>query len=227
MSEFISLCGLKKGPFGIEHNLEFWRLSLLDVKQEENIMKLEISVPYGEMSLSVVITNNDLGFFGKNTTRLYLTTNDVKSSIINYIKGGLVLIDVPKDTKYLLFDSPYFYPHNRYYISNKDYLYGKICNSVTYLRDFVTAYKSIFDKGNPIIYFKDAVETQNEYILSLILRCITTILYVQTDTNENCIHFHVIINTKVKPDIYHNVELKIPRIIRDGVIKFKFSGATV
>jgi len=155
---------------------------------------------------------------------------DSRDSLFNYVSGKTVSILFSTDVKYVLFNTPYFYPHNWYFVTNKDYLYKKISYSVNFMQYFIQAYRDTFQTGVPLIYVKQTRETRNHYEIDVILKEYLTISYVKTDISTATLFFHLLLEADKKTNNdsnriakYHKITVKIPRDIRTGNVYFKFT----
>jgi hypothetical protein len=232
---FLDLCEfdqIKVNGQPILHNLSKWRLTVSGAKIKDNQIQLEIGVPYAEMDLVAENVPDDPQFFGKNTTRLQISSRaGHQDSLMSYIASRTITVFVSVGTQYLLFDTPYFYPHNWYFGSNKDYLYKKIAHSANFMNYFIEGYKKCFQTNPPMIYIKEARETRNHYEIDLILKEYMTITYLKTDKSTATLHFHLLIDIDKKntPDKVRSSKkfckrtLRFPREIRTGVVYFTFT----
>ena len=183
------------------------------------------------MNLEVDERTNDLDFFGKNTAKVSISSKiDPNESIFNYISSKTVTISFSTNVKYVLFNTPYFYPHNWYVGYNKDYLYKKISYSINFMQYFIQAYKDTFQTGIPLIYIRQTRECRNHYEIDIILKEYLTISYVKTDVSTATLYFHLLLETEKKTNgdsnhiaKYHQITVKIPREIRTGNVYFKFT----
>jgi hypothetical protein len=235
---FFRLCEfeqIKVDKYTIKHNLNKWQLALGGYALKGDKLQIEISPPYAEMHLTVKETPADPDFYGKNTARV-LVSNEVPSadSLMGYFASKTTTLMISPDTEYLLFDSPYFYPHNVYTVTNKEYLYKKISHSINYMKYFIQAYKDIFQSGVPLIYVKETRETRNHYEIDFILKEYLTISYVKTDVDTATLYLHLLMETAKKTISdnkdgvkrvakFHQITVKIPRLIRSGNVDFKFT----
>jgi hypothetical protein len=241
IKSFFNLCNfklLRVGDARIEHNLDKWNLDAYDSKVDRNDpskIVIKITLPYTEMNLDVVQKDKDPDFFGKRTARLSISNNVTKSDgWMSYLTGKTSKITINANTEYLIFDSPYFYPHNSYYLLNKSYLHKKIMYSVNFINYFVEAYKRIFQSGVPLIYIKDTRETRDYYEIDIILKEYFTISYVKTDLSTSTMFFHMLLDSSRKSNLdkqinskYHQITVSVPRTIRTGNVYFKFTANSV
>ncbi len=236
---FFNLCELDRlqvGEYTVEHNLNKWNLYIYDSKVLPNKkISIEISVPYTEMNLSIEEKMADPEFFGKNTARLTISNKISKDSgMMSYLMGKTVKVTFSNEIQCLLFDTPYFYPHNTYYLTNKGYLYKKISYSVNFMNYFIEAYRKTFQGGIPLLYVKETRETRDYYELDLILKEYLTISYVKTDLSTATIYFHMLLESDKKSNAdknqvakYHAITVTIPREIRSGQTYFKFTANVI
>lgn len=232
---FLTLCELESlmvDKFVIKHNLNKWNLTISNCKlKANNTIQIDIVVPYTEMNLDAEHRPNDPEFFSKNTCRLTISNRVAPATgIMTYISGKTVSVVVGADVQYLLFDTPYFYPHNWYYMTNKEYLYKKISYSVNFFHYFMQAYKDTFNGGVPLMYIKAGRESKTEYEIDIILKEYLTISYVKTDNNTSTLFFHLLVEAAKKSNSeknhvakYHQITIKIPRPTRTTNVHFKFT----
>ena len=218
----------------VEHNLSKWKLNISNCRVKGDRIHLDIGVPYSEMNLEVSETENDPVFFGKNTTRLSISSKvGIYSGVSEYFSYKMIPITISTKTQCLLFNTPYFYPHNQYTILNKEYLFTKISFSINYMQYFLQAYNDIFQDKIPFIHVKQTRESKDEYEIDMILKEYLTISYVKTDIRTATIYCHLLVeqdkitshetNHNAK---YHQITVKIPREIRTGNVYFKFTANT-
>jgi len=230
---FFKLCELDIlhiDKYTIEHNLTKWNLNISSAKLKGNQIQLDIIVPYAELVLEIEERVSDFEFLEKHTTRISISDkNDNNHSIFNYITGKTIPILLSLDVKYVIFSTPYFYPHNWYYFSNKNYLYNKILHSVNFMKYFIEAYKKTFQSGVPLMYIKEARERVDHYEIDIILKEYLTISYSTTKINIATIYFHLLLMNDGKSNNsnqyakFHQITLNIPREIRTGNVYFKFT----
>jgi hypothetical protein len=227
-NSFFSLCNLDKLFYNnniLEHNLLPWKIHISDYKIKGTTWHVSIVLPYKEMSIELKEMNEDVMFFDKHICRLYLknTLSDEKVWL-----NKTIVLKFSTDVKYLLFVTPYFYPHNIYYYSNHLYLFEKILHSINYLNNFQESYNKVFNGGVPLMFIKSTLETKTEYILEIIITLCINIIYTTSDVNTNTIYCTLLINNEKKSNDtgskYHNIELKIPRTIdiKTGNVNFNF-----
>lgn len=235
---FFRLCEfeqLQVDKFTIKHNMSNWKMTIGSSSFKDNKLHIQIAPPYAEMHLSVKETPADPDFYNKNTARVCVSNQaPASSSLGGYFSSGYTTILISPETEYLLFDSPYFYPHNIYTVANKEYLYGKISHSINYMKYFIQAYKDIFQSGVPLIYVKQTRETRDHYEIDFILKEYLTISYVKTDVDTATLHLHLLMETAKKTISdnkdgvkriakYRELTLTIPRLVRSGNVEFKFT----
>lgn len=224
------LVKIQVDKYTIEHNLNRWKMEICEAKIKSDQIQLHINVPYGEMNLSVEEKKNDPEFFDKNVAKINLSNVSHKNdTLISYFSTKTIVVNISIHTQYLIFSTPYFYPHNWYMIYNKDYLYNKIVYSINYIHSFIEAYKNIFQNVVPFFYIKSATETRDHYQLDVILKEYLTISYVKTDMSTSTLFFHLLFENKRKlsnatsSSKYHEITILIPRIIRSGIVDYKFT----
>ncbi len=231
---FFALCELdllKIDQYDIYNNIEKWHMIINGYRIKNNLIQIDICVPYSEMSLEVDERSNDLDFFGKSTARITISSNnDSNIGLYSYINSKIITIEFSTEIKYVLFNTPYFYPHNWYYAINKDYLYKKISYSINFMQYFIQAYKDTFQTGIPLIYIKQTREYRHHYEIDIILKEYLTISFVKTDLSTATLFFHLLLENEKKTNCninhiakYHNITVKIPRDIRTGNVFFKFT----
>jgi hypothetical protein len=220
----------------IEHNLNKWNMTVWSACIKGNRIYVDIVVPYSEMHLEVVERQTDGEFFSKNTAIISISGKPITSGhLFSYFSSKTVTINFDIGVKYMIFKSPYFYPHNWYLVTNKDYLYKKIAYSVNFMQYFIKAYIDVFQTGVPLIYVNKTKETKNTYEIELILKEYLTISYVKTDVETATLYFHMMIESDKKSTTdnshvakYHKIIVNIPREIRKiGNVYFKFTANMV
>ncbi len=227
---------IQVGTQTIKHNLNRWGLSLNNYRLKGEHVQIDVIPPYTEMNLVVTETLSDPDFYNKNVARITVSS-DAKppDSLLNIFSSKSTPLKISTDCEYLIFDSPYFYPHNWITMGNTEYLYNKIAHSFNYLRYFIQAYKDTFSSGIPTMYIKQTRETRNHYEIDVISKEYLTINYLKTDVPTNTLWFHILIETDKKTiaDIrgdlkrvaqFHQTIVRIPRIIRTGNVNIKFVG---
>ena len=235
---FFKLCQfdlLQVDKYTVQHNLNHWRLYIYDARLKGDQIQLQINVPYAEMNIEVEEKVSDIEFFGKNVAKLCISNKiATNEGILNYFATKTITLLINTNVEYLLFSTPYFYPHNFYLVTNKDYLYKKISYSVNYLDSLIKAYKQCFQNGVPLIYFKQARELRNHYEIDAILKEYLTISYVKTDQTTSTIFFHLLVEPDKKTSTtnshttkYHQITISIPREIRTGQVDFKFTASVI
>ena len=241
-NNFFSLCDLKEFNqtinnkiYSLKTNLQLWNIFITDYRIKGDKWNITITIPYKEMNISLKEIREDKQFFSCHIARISLNTNvedDTQSdnlwSFFSSTKS--LLLKFSAETKYLLFDIPYFYPHNIYYLNNHTYLYNKILYSITMFKNFIEAYNNLFSTGIPILYIKSAVETKTEYEIQLVLTNCITITYLQTDVEKSVIYCHMFVdNTKKNTsntgttNMFYVLPLKLPRLIKNNNINFIFT----
>ena len=248
-----SLQEIKYSKFILKHNLHNWNLIINKYTIKGNNWHITITLPYKEMNILLKENTIDNQFFNKHTTKIYLKNNDKDemadeqtiSNIFNSNKfspmngityasqifsGHTVVLEFSTSTEYLLFSTPYFYPHNKYYAINHEYLYNKILYSISNLSNFIEGYSKLFDNGIPILYIKKCTEKSDTYNIEIIITSCINITYVKTNIEKKIIYCHILLdNDKQKSSInnkisdYHTINLLIPREIRNGNCYFSFT----
>lgn len=234
---FFALCQLDRLQIEsqvIRHNLEKWAMTIFGSRIKSNQIQLEIVIPYDEMTLEVDEKIADTDFFHKNTARITISGKKSASDSYYYYFGTkTVTVSFSTQVEYVLFDTPYFYPHNWYNPLNKAYLYNKICYSVNFIRLFVDAYKKCFQSGVPLIHVKHARESREAYEIDIILKEYMTISYLKTDVNTATLYFHLLLETDKKKTNGDGVSkyslrtITIPRDVRTGDVCFTFTANVV
>jgi hypothetical protein len=252
IASFIALCEfetLNIDGVNIHHNLSKWQMSLKPGHVNGGQLYCDITVPYADMNLSVSNIAKDNDFFGYSTARLSLISNPDQSGLMSYLtsRSVSVAIEIGHATEtskdiYILFDTPYFYPHNVYTLSNKDYLYKKIERSQRFIKDFIAGYDGIFQAHPQLMMINSTVEATDYYELNIILKNYMTLTYIDTDVDavsgQESINFHLLIKKELKSnhDIgviakFRQQTLRIPRRPRRNCVElppepvFRFYGS--
>lgn len=205
----------------IYHNLHHWNISIEKITNKYDQIEFYFVVPYSEMNLEIVETQGDVNFFNKNTARLKITIN---KDNVNYLFSERIKCTVSDKVQYILVDTPYIYPHNWYYLYNREYLRDKIIYSMNYIENLLVSYKSIFNSNIPFIYIKKINETSSEYELEIIIKEYLDLFYVSTDTDSATNYLNLLYDSNVnkeKPIKYKKISVKIPRLIKNTLNKFK------
>jgi len=206
----------------IYHNLNHWNISIESWENKAGQIEVYFVVPYSEMVLDIKEIQKDINFFDKHTARLTISIN---KSNQNYLFHERVKCTFSENVKFLLIDTMYVYPHNWYYIYNREYLRNKVIFSIDYIADFLESYKSTFNSNVPYIYIKRINETSTEYEFEIIIKEYLDIFYVSTDTESVTNYLNLLCDNNVnkeKPIKYKKIILKIPRLVKDRKNKFKF-----
>jgi len=206
----------------IYHNLNQWNISIESWENKAGQIEVYFVVPYSEMVLDIKEIQKDINFFDKHTARLTISIN---KSNQNYLFHERVKCTFSENVKFLLIDTMYVYPHNWYYIYNREYLRNKVIFSIDYIADFLESYKSTFNSNVPYIYIKRINETSTEYEFEIIIKEYLDIFYVSTDTESVTNYLNLLCDNNVnkeKPIKYKKIILKIPRLVKDRKNKFKF-----
>lgn len=211
----------------IYHNLHHWYFNIDSHVYENDQCIIFFSVPYNQMAFIIEEKIDNEYFFHKNVAimKLYLEDphdpHDSRDSCdsqdrekfkyskkkFNLFKNQVEII-ISNKIEFILFESPYFYPHNNYYYLNSDYLYSKIVKSVKYLNNFIMSYKNLFKKI-PFLFIKSTRETADNYIIYIILKRILNIKYLNTDIEKSTIYLLLLVNYKNKG--IHEIEVVLPR----------------
>jgi len=219
---FFSLFNLKKETHTIrdnehisfDHNLSYWNISIVSKTIKNNNWVLFITFPYKEYNFVIFENACDTTLFNKSTARLrlHLDTKTGYSILPKQVEIKFSIL-----TKFLIFDSPYFYPHNYYFFNNHNYLIRKIELSIKYIDNFVKSYNSIFKDAIPILYIKSSKETAISYEIVIIITSCLTISYATCEDNSQTIIFNILLNKKKKDSgiktgtTYQETTLLIPR----------------
>lgn len=220
---FFNLCNFKKYN-NIYHNLNLWNIDIDNWNNKAGQIEVDIIVPYSEMEIEIKEKTNDVNFFNKNTLRIIIKINRDKNKY-NYIFNDRIICTFSENVNYILLDTLFIYPHNLYYLYNREYLCNKIINSIDYINDFIEAYKTIFNFIIPFIFIKNILENIEEYIFEIIIKEYLDIFYVSTDNDNATIFLNLIVDSKYKKENnikYKKVTLSIPRLVKDKKNKFKF-----
>ena len=206
----------------VYHNLHNWNIFIDKWNNKAGQIEVYFIVPYSEMKIELVETQSDINFFNKHTARLKITINKENH---NYLFNEKIKCTITENVKYIIMDTFYIYPHNWYYIYNREYLRNKIIFSIDYINTFLESYKSIFNSNVPYIYIHKIKETSTEYEFEIILKEYLDIFYVSTDIENNTNYLNLLCDNNInknKPIKYKKINLKIPRLIKDKKNKFKF-----
>lgn len=214
---FLSHCNFDKiisNQFVLEHNLSKWNIKINDYKIKNNQWCITISMPYKEMDIELKEYNEDSMFFNKHVCKFFLKDTSSDTSLwLNKI----ITLKFSQNCKFLLFSTPFFYPHNFYFFNNHSYLYEKIQYSINYLSKFTDSYNKKFKEGIPLMYIKSTTETKYEYIINIVITSCIQITYGKSDIDKNIVHLYLMIdNSKKTTDNiskFHELQLKIPRDI--------------
>jgi hypothetical protein len=207
---------------GIYHNLKYWNISIESWENKAGQIEAYFVVPFSEMTLEINEIQKDINFFDKHTARIKLSIN---KSNQNYIFHERVKCTFTENVKFILIDTHYVYPHNWYYIYNREYLRDKVIFSIDYIENFFESYKSIFNSNVPYIYIKKINETSKEYEFEIIIKEYLDMFYVSTDIESATNYLNLLCDSNVnneKPIKYKKINLKIPRLVKDRKNKFKF-----
>ena len=217
---FMKLCSLDK-HVNIYHNLNYYHLGLEGWENKAGQIETYIILPYAEMIINMNEIYEDTNFFNKNTLRIKIDFNTSKA---NYIFEEKKKITFNERIQYILLDTPFIYPHNWYYIYNRDYLKEKIVNSMIYVNNFIDNYKNIFNNNIPLLFIKEIVETVDKYSFEIIIKEYLEMYYLTTNDN-GVIHINLLIDSnkqKNKCMKFKQINLVIPRLIKNKINTFKF-----
>lgn len=227
--QFLKLCELRELKilnYHLETNLNNWNINITDYRIKSGQWHVTIVMPYKEMNVTLNEIINDKQLFSCHLARLSLNTEDTNTDTDSYWTfNKSIVLKFSTDVKYLLFDTPYIYPHNMYLFNNHKYLYNKILYSVTMFKNFFEMYNNLFSSGIPIIFVKSTLETKSHYIINLVLTSCITITYIKSDIENNTIYCNMFVDNNMKnnkTNMYHNSILEIPRAIKNNNIKFIF-----
>lgn len=228
---FFTLCELdllKIDKYTIEQDLTRWGFKFGNCRLKGDKFHIDVIAPYEEMQLEIKEVPNDTDFFGKNTARINISNKIAPAELMGYFKGRSTTFAINTNTTHILFSTPYFYPHNFYNLYNRDYLYKKILYSVNFMQYLLTRYREYWSNGIPFIHIKQTRESKTDYEIDIIVKDYIIINYITTDVNTSTVYLHILIDTNKKsgkadaPNKYHQITLKIPRIVRNGNVYFKF-----
>jgi hypothetical protein len=178
-----------------------------------------------EMNIKVVYSESDGLFFFKPTIKLKISCESSDSNfMLNYL-FNTISISFPKKYKYLLIDTPYFYPHNIFYVSNRSHIINKIIYSIDYIEKFCKYYEAIFKKGIPFYYIHSTKETADLFTINIIIKNYINILYIKSE--ENTIYLTVLADKIDKSTQLHLIHVNIPRIYKTEDIKFNFTVSSI
>lgn len=206
----------------IYHNLNQWNISIESWENKAGQIEAYFVVPYSEMNIEINEIQKDINFFNKHTARLKI---EINKSNQNYLFHERIKCTFSENVKYLLIDTMYVYPHNWYYIYNREYLRDKVIFSIDYIENFFESYKSTFNSNVPYLYIKKINETPKEFEFEIIIKDYLDIFYVSTDIESATNYLNLLCDSNVnkdKPIKYKKIVVKIPRLIKDRKNKFKF-----
>jgi hypothetical protein len=218
---FFSLINFNKYET-IYHNLEDWHLKFDGWVNKAGQIETNIIVPYSEMTIKVCENNSDINFFNKHTVRIKLI---IKKNGPNYIFNDKRKCAFNENAEYVLLDTPYIYPHNWYYLSNRSYLLDKVMMSMEYIDAWLNGYKSIFNSNVPFIFISRIYETAQEYKIDIIIKDYLDIAYVATDVENSLVYMNILVNNsyqKGQPTKYKKTTIYIPRLLKNKKNNFKF-----
>ena len=217
---FFKLSNFKKHS-NIFHNLNNWHIKMEGWENKAGQIETYLIVPYAEMIIDISEINNDNNFFNKNVARIKISINKDNT---NYIFEQKIKITFNERIQYILLDTPFIYPHNWYYIYNREYLRDKIVNSIIYLNNFIDSYKDLFNNNIPLLFINKISETIDEYNFEIIIKEYLDLFYITTNDNANvCINLLLDTNKqKNKSMKFKKINLIIPRVIKNTINTFKF-----
>jgi hypothetical protein len=206
----------------IQHNLKNWNINLTNWINKAGQIEIDFIVPYSEMKIELIENNCDTNFFNKPTVRVKISMDKDNK---NYIFSEKIKCTFNENIKYILLDTLFIYPHNFYYLYNREYLRNKITFSTDYISGFLESYKLLFNSNIPFIFINKAVETQTNYVFDIIIKEYLNIYYISTDLETSTIICNLIFDKhfqKEKQIKYKKISLSIPRLIKNSKNKFKF-----
>lgn len=218
---FFKLCEFEK-YMTIKHNLGNWNITFEGWQNKAGQIETYLNVPYSEMEIEVIENYNDLNFFNKATARIKINLN---KSNKNYLFSEKVKCSFNERIEYVLLDTMFIYPHNLYYIYNRDYLSNKINFSIDYIKRFIDAYKSIFNNNVPFLFINKVTESYSENKLEIILKEYLDMFYISTDLQTDTIVCNLLVDKNFQKETnvkYKKITLSIPRAVKNKIIKFKF-----
>lgn len=225
---FFEQCQLSKiriGEHQIYHNLDHWNITPKDWKIRGTKISIDVYVPYHEMELKTDEVKNNPNFFNKNTCLVSINQNCTHStSLLSYITQKYVTLTFNSDIEYVIFSTPYFYPHNFYWGVNKDYLYNKIIYSINFFISFIETYKAVFKKDPQMLFIKSARETRYTYEITILMKEYLTISYIKSNVETSTICCNLLIEEHTRDQQgFHQFTLVIPRDIRTNHIRFQIT----
>jgi hypothetical protein len=218
---FFKLCEFEK-YMTIKHNLGNWNIIFEGWENKAGQIETYLHVPYSEMEIEVIENQSDANFFNKSTARVKIRLN---KSNKNYLFSEKVKCSFNENIQYVLLDTMFIYPHNLYYIYNRDYLSNKISFSMDYIKRFMDAYKEVFNTNIPFLFINKVTETYSENKIELIIKEYLDMFYIQTDLENDTIVCNLLVDKnfqKEKNIKYKKITLVVPRAIKNKPVKFKF-----
>lgn len=206
----------------IQHNLKNWNIRIDNWENKAGQIEVNFIVPYSEMKIELVESMNDLNFFNKPTARIKISMSQDNK---NYIFSEKIKCTFNENIRYILLDTLFIYPHNFYYLYNREYLRNKILMSTDYISDFLDAYKSLFNNNIPFIFINRINETHLNYNFEVIIKEYLNIFYVSTDLETSTVICNLIFDKNFQKDKqikYKKIIVSIPRLIKNSKTKFKF-----
>lgn len=206
----------------IQHNLKNWNITLTNWINKAGQIEIDFIVPYSEMKIELIENNCDTNFFNKPTVRVKISMDQDNK---NYIFSEKIKSTFNENIKYILLDTLFIYPHNFYYLYNREYLRNKIIFSTEYISGFLESYKLLFNSNIPFIFINKALETQTNFTFDIIIKEYLNIYYISTDLETSTIICNLIFDKnfqKEKQIKYKKITLSIPRLIKNSKNKFKF-----
>ena len=219
---FFNVCSFKKefNPSDnvqyFEHNLNYWNILMNSIPYiKNNVWVINITYPFSlEFKFVIEEKLKDDDFFFEPVAKLKLI---FEKSSGWYLVPSSVQLKFSSNCKYLLFDTPHIYPHNKYIPTNHKYLVNKINNSILYLERFIKDYNQRFHKQIPFMFIKSTREDVSTYYITIIITSKINITFIKKDdTIDNCkIVCNIHINEKKKkkskpiniPNNPNNVEI--------------------
>jgi hypothetical protein len=218
---FFKLCNFDTYN-SIQHNLRNWNINLTNWINKAGQIEVDFIVPYSEMKIELIENFNDFNFFNKPTVRVKISMDQDNK---NYIFSEKIKCTFNENIKYILLDSLFIYPHNLYYLYNREYLRNKITFSTDYISGFLESYKLLFNSNIPFIFINKATENHVNYTFEILIKEYLNIYYISTDLETSTIICNLIFDKnyqKEKQIKYKKISLSIPRLIKNTKNKFKF-----
>jgi hypothetical protein len=218
---FFKLCEFDT-YMSIKHNLRNWNITIEGWINKAGQIETYLNIPYSEMEIEVIENNYDTNFFNKATARIKIRLNKYNK---NYLFPEKVKCNFNERIEYVLIDTLFIYPHNLYYIYNREYLSNKIYISIDYLKKFIEGYKEVFNTNIPFLFINKVTETSSDNKLELIIKEYLDIFYIKTDYDSSTIVCNLLVDKNFQKERnikYKKISLTIPRGIKNRLVKFKF-----